>query len=62
MLAELLSHCEDSELLEHLLSVLSSLLQNHLLAVKKHLDEHDVKLKEALLQKKSSLSPVVHKV
>lgn len=60
-LTDVLRDSEDSELLEHSLAVLSSLMHNNLLEVKKHLGS-GVKLKEVLLQKLSRLSPIEQKV
>ena len=60
-LTDLLRDSEDSELLEHLLAVLSSLVHNNLPEVKNHLGP-GVKLKEVLLQTLSRLSPTEQKV
>ena len=60
-LVNLLRDCDDSDLLEHVLSLLSTLLHNRLAEVKK---QHAIVviLKEVLVAKQSSLSPMDHKV
>ena len=60
-LTSLLRDCDDSEILEHVLSLLSTLLNNRLAEVKK---EHDafIKLRDALVAKQSSLISLDFKV
>ena len=60
-LTSLLKDCDDSELLEHVLSLLSTLLHNQLTEVKKERDTI-VMLKDTLVEKQSRLAPLDYKV